>query len=164
MLYCLLMAEGYKLNVKDKSYQMNFNNIKDRYTTNDHVMSKSLPEGIIKNHDDGTMTFFSADIRHDVMYAFVTECLVEDSDLKFFLKTASRDVISEYCRSWKYKKSEGERCLYIPKEMYDLLVDSLQVDIITHRTMSDRGIHYNISDRCKYSYHGLPDCYCLTYC
>ncbi|XP_061195051.1 uncharacterized protein LOC133203248 [Saccostrea echinata] len=84
------------------------------------------------------------------MYAFVTECLVEDSDLEFFLTTASRDVISEYCRSWWYKRSEGERCLYVPEEpekMYDLLIDKLQLDIITHCTLSDRGIHDRISKR-----------------
>ncbi|XP_062592531.1 probable serine/threonine-protein kinase roco4 [Saccostrea cucullata] len=82
------------------------------------------------------------------MYAFVTECLVKDSDLEFFLTTASRDVIYEYCRHWDYKRDEGERCLYIPDwpgEMYDLFIDKLQLDIITHCTMSDRWIHYRIS-------------------
>ncbi|XP_062586414.1 probable serine/threonine-protein kinase pats1 [Saccostrea cucullata] len=84
------------------------------------------------------------------MYAFVTECLREDSDLKFFLTTASRDVISEYCRSWEYKRSEGERCLYVPnrpEKMYDLLIDKLQLDIISHCTMSERRIHNRISQR-----------------
>ncbi|XP_062604794.1 probable serine/threonine-protein kinase pats1, partial [Saccostrea cucullata] len=84
------------------------------------------------------------------MYAFVTECLMEDSDLEFFLTTASRDVISEYCRSWCYERTEGERCLYVsdrPEEMYDLFIDKLQLDIITHCTLSDERIHDSVS-RC----------------
>ncbi|XP_062596815.1 probable serine/threonine-protein kinase pats1 [Saccostrea cucullata] len=82
------------------------------------------------------------------MYAFVTECLVEDSDLEFFLTTASRDVISEYCRSRWYERSEGERCLYVPgspEKMNDLFIDKLQLDIITHCTVSDDSIHGGIS-------------------
>ncbi|XP_062580397.1 probable serine/threonine-protein kinase pats1 [Saccostrea cucullata] len=84
------------------------------------------------------------------MYAFVTECLVKDGDLEFFLTTASRDVISEYCRSWGYKRSEGERCLYVPykpEKMCHLFIGSLQLDIITHCTMSDGRIHRKISKR-----------------
>ncbi|XP_056015075.1 uncharacterized protein LOC125676208 [Ostrea edulis] len=155
MLYCLLLADGYMLNVKEDSYQSNFNKIKERYfgenTTPDHEIREPLPDGIIKTQDD-VITFVSDNIRHDVMYAFVTECLVEDSDLKFFLTTASRDVISEYCRLWDYKRSEGERCLYIPKkpdEMYELFIDRLQLDILTHCTVSDWRIHYSISERLK---------------
>ncbi|XP_062580311.1 probable serine/threonine-protein kinase pats1 [Saccostrea cucullata] len=81
------------------------------------------------------------------MYAFVTECVVEDSSLEFFLTTASRDVISEYCRSWEYMRSEGERCLYVPdnpKNMCNLFINKLQLDIISHCTVSDRGIHDSV--------------------
>ncbi|XP_056015023.1 uncharacterized protein LOC130052885 [Ostrea edulis] len=151
-LYCLLLADGYMLNVKEDSYQSNFNKIKERYfgenTTPDYETGEPLPDGIIKRQDD-VITFASDDIQHDVMYAFVTECLVEDSDLKFFLTTASRDVISEYCRSWDYERSDGERCLYIPGEMYELFIDRLQLDIITHCTVSDWEIHRSISKRLK---------------
>ncbi|XP_062568053.1 uncharacterized protein LOC134230299 [Saccostrea cucullata] len=94
------------------------------------------------------INFKSDSIRHDVMYAFVTECLVEDSDLEFFLTTASRDVVSEYCRSWEYERSEGERCLFVPsmpEKMYDLFIDKLQLDIITHCTVSDQNIHDRIN-------------------
>ncbi|XP_062578471.1 uncharacterized protein LOC134240393 [Saccostrea cucullata] len=86
------------------------------------------------------------------MYAFVTECLVQGSDLKFFMTTASRDVISEYCRSWGYERSEGERCLYIPERpdgMYDLFIEKLQLDIIIHCTMSDKNIHNQIKSYLK---------------
>ncbi|XP_056015017.1 uncharacterized protein LOC125676215 isoform X3 [Ostrea edulis] len=152
-LYCLLLADDYVLNVKENSYQSNFNKIKERYfgenTTPDYGTREPLPDGIIKTQDD-VITFVSDDIRHDVMYAFVTECLVEDSDLKFFLTAASRDVVSEYCRSWDYERSEGERCLYIPDspdEMYKLFIDRLQLDILTHCTVSDKRIHYRISKR-----------------
>ncbi|XP_056015011.1 uncharacterized protein LOC130052878 [Ostrea edulis] len=115
---------------------------------------RNLPDDIIQTQDE-IITFKSDDIRHDVMYVFVTECLVEDSDLKFFLTTASRDVISEYCRSWDYKRGEGERCLYIPRkpvEMYELFIDRLQLDILTHCTVSDREIHYSFS-----THLGVPD-------
>ncbi|XP_062584754.1 uncharacterized protein LOC134246406 [Saccostrea cucullata] len=150
LLYSMLLTEKYQLNVNEQSHRIIRDKLRDRYfpdITDDGLVD--LPEGITETRD-GVITFISEDIRHDVMYAFVTECLVEDSDLEFFLTTASRDVISEYCRSRHYKRSEGERCLYIPEEpekMYDLFIDKLQLDIITHCTVSDRRIHGRISTR-----------------
>ncbi|XP_061193211.1 uncharacterized protein LOC133201424 [Saccostrea echinata] len=150
LLYSLLLTEKYQLNLNEQSYRITRDKIRDRFftfITDDGLVD--LPDGITETHN-GVISFISDDIRHDVMYAFVTECLVEDSDLEFFLATASRDVISEYCRSWKYERSEGERCLYIPDrpdKMYDLFIDKLQLDIITHCTVSDRGIHGSISKR-----------------
>ncbi|XP_061192300.1 uncharacterized protein LOC133200529 [Saccostrea echinata] len=152
LLYCLLLTEKYQLNLNEQSHRITRDKIRDRYftdITDDGLVD--LPDGITETHN-GVTTFMSDDIRHDAMYAFVTECLVEDSDQEFFLTTASRDVISEYCRSWEYKRSEGERCLYVPdkpKKMYDLFIDKLQLDIITHCTVSDGGIHDSISKRLK---------------
>ncbi|XP_062608911.1 probable serine/threonine-protein kinase pats1, partial [Saccostrea cucullata] len=150
LLYSIQLAEKYQLNVNEESHKIIRNKIRDRYfpdITVDGLVD--LPDGITETRD-GVITFISDHTRHDVMYAFVTECLVEDSDLEFFLTTASRDVISEYCRSWRYERSEGERCLYvpdIPEKMYDLFIDKLKLDIITHCTMSDVGIHDRISGR-----------------
>ncbi|XP_062600547.1 uncharacterized protein LOC134262171 [Saccostrea cucullata] len=150
LLFCLLMTEKYQLNLNVQSHRITRDKIRQRYfpdITDDGWVD--LPEEIIETRDV-VITFISDDIRHDVMYAFVTECLVKDSDLKFFLITASRDVISEYCRSWDYKKSEGERCLYVPdrpEKMYDLFIDKLQLDIISHCTVSDEGIHNRISNK-----------------
>ncbi|XP_061192320.1 uncharacterized protein LOC133200553 [Saccostrea echinata] len=149
LLYCLLLTEKYQLNLNEQSHRITRDKIRDRYFTDisdDGLVD--LPNGITETHN-GVMTFKSDDVRHDVMYAFVTECLVEDNDLEFFLTTASRDVISEYCRSWRCKRSEGERCLYVPnrpEKMYDLFIDKLQLDIITHCTVSDWGIHDSISE------------------
>ncbi|XP_062600549.1 probable serine/threonine-protein kinase pats1 [Saccostrea cucullata] len=154
ILYGLLLIEKYQLNVNEQSHRNKRDKIRDRYFTK--VTDEGLvdlPEGITETHN-GVITFLSDDNRHDVMYAFVTECLVEESDLEFFLTTASRDVISEYCRSWCYEKSKGERCLYVPdypEKMYDLFIDKLQLDIISHCTMSDEGIHDSISKR-----YGVP--------
>ncbi|XP_062573856.1 uncharacterized protein LOC134235724, partial [Saccostrea cucullata] len=153
LLYCLLLAENYQLRVNEQSNNSTKEAIRERYfpdiTYKDLV---ELPSGIAETRD-GVITFISDDIRHDVMYAFVTECLVEDSDLEFFLTMASRDVISEYCRSWDYRRSEKERCLYVPErpeKMYDLFIDKLQLDIISHCTVSDNRIHERVSKKCKY--------------
>ncbi|XP_056015212.1 uncharacterized protein LOC130052947 [Ostrea edulis] len=163
LLYCLLMVGDYTVKVKDESHITMYNAIRERYFTElpvcEEITAADNPEEIIHVEND-VIKFKPSDIRHDVMYAFITECLVEDSDLKFFLTTASPHVISEYCRSWEYKRSEGERCLYIPyrpDEMYELFIDRLQLDILTHCTMSDMRIQYRISERCKYDYHVSPD-------
>ncbi|XP_062582143.1 uncharacterized protein LOC134243918 [Saccostrea cucullata] len=150
LLYCLLLTEKYQVNLNEQSENSTKDKIRDRYfpDINDDG-SVDFPDEITETRG-GVKTFISDDIRHDVMYAFVTECLVEDTDLEFFLNTASRDMISEYCRSWWYERSEGERCLYVPNEpekMYDLFIDKLQLDIITHCTVSDRVIHDSISKR-----------------
>ncbi|XP_061192309.1 uncharacterized protein LOC133200540 [Saccostrea echinata] len=158
LLYCLLLTEKYQLNLNEQSHRITRDKIRDRYfhdIAEDGLVDP--PDGITETQN-GVITFTSNDIRHDVMYAFVTECLVEDSDLEFFLTTASRVVISEYCRSWEYKRSEGERCLYVPKwpeKMYDLFIDKLQLDIITHCTMSDGWIHDSISERVGIPYEVL---------
>ncbi|XP_062620756.1 uncharacterized protein LOC134282373 [Saccostrea cucullata] len=150
LLYSLLLTEKYQLNLNEQSHRIIRDKIRDRYftdVTDDDLVD--FPEGFTETRD-GVITFISDDIRHDIMYAFVTECLLEDSDLEFFLTTASRDVISEYCRSWWYKRSEGERCLYVPmepEEIHDLFIDNLQLDIITHCTVSDKLIHDRISKR-----------------
>ncbi|XP_062612034.1 uncharacterized protein LOC134273839, partial [Saccostrea cucullata] len=150
LLYCLLISDKYRISFIEQSHRITKGKIRQRYfpdITADG--SVDLPDEITETRD-GVITFISDNIRHDVMYAFVTECLVEDSDLEFFLITASRDVIYEYCRLWEYERSEGERCLYLPdrpEKMYDLFIDSLQLDIITHCTMSDRGIHDRICKR-----------------
>ncbi|XP_062618065.1 uncharacterized protein LOC134279650, partial [Saccostrea cucullata] len=155
LLYCLLISEKYRISFIEQSHRITKDKIRQRYfpdITDDG--SVDLPEEITETRD-GVITFISDDIRHDVMYAFVTECLVEDSDLEFFLTTASRDVVYEYCRLWGYKRSEGERCLYIPdkpEKMYDLFIDSLQLDIITHCTVSDMRIRGRISERL-----GIPE-------
>ncbi|XP_062608155.1 probable serine/threonine-protein kinase pats1 [Saccostrea cucullata] len=148
LLYCLLLSDQYRLNLNEQSHRIIRDKIRDRcfIDLNDDDLV-DLPDGITETHK-GVITFISEDIRHDVMYAFVTECLVEDSDLEFFLTTVSRDVISEYCRTWWYTKSKGERCLYLPdspEKLYYLFIDKLQLDIITHCTVSDRGIHGRIS-------------------
>ncbi|XP_056015202.1 uncharacterized protein LOC130052939 [Ostrea edulis] len=153
LLYCLLMVDDYTVKVKDESHIKVYNAIRERYFTElpvcEEITAADNPEEIIHVEND-VIKFKPSDTRHDVMYAFITECLVEDSDLKFFLTTASPHVISEYCRSWEYKRSEGERCLYIPYrpgEMCELFIDRLQLDILTHCTVSDRKIQYRISKR-----------------
>ncbi|XP_056015438.1 uncharacterized protein LOC125676813 isoform X2 [Ostrea edulis] len=153
LLYSLLMVEDYTVKVKDESHIKMYNVIRERCFTELPVceeISAANDHGRIIHVENNVIKFKSDDIRHDVMYTFVTECLVEDSDLKFFLTTASCHVISEYCRLWDYKRSEGERCLYIPEEpdeMYDLFIDGIQLDILTHSAMSDRGIHGRITKR-----------------
>jgi hypothetical protein len=149
------MVDHYTVKVKDESHIKVYNAIRGRYFTDLpvclEIAAANNPERSV-HIENGVIKFTSDGIRHDVMYAFVTECLVEDSDLKFFLTTASRDVISEYCRSWDYKKSEGERCLYIPRaplEMCDMLIDRLQLDILSHCTISDKKFHNRIEERRK---------------
>ncbi|XP_062569835.1 uncharacterized protein LOC134231895 [Saccostrea cucullata] len=152
LLYCLLISDKYRISFIEQSHKITKDKIRQRYFPDISADGSVDPPDRITETRDGEITFISDKIRHDVMYAFVTECLVEDSDLEFFLTTASRDVISEYCRSWKYERSEGERCLYVPdkpEKMYDLFIDSLQLDIITHCTVSDRRIHDRISKRLK---------------
>ncbi|XP_056015762.1 uncharacterized protein LOC125676826 [Ostrea edulis] len=151
LLYCLLMVEHYTVKVKDESHINMYNAIRERYFTElpvcDEITTTNHLEEIIYI-ENYVFKFKSDDIRHDVMYAFVTDCLVEESDLKFFLTTASHQVVSEYCRSWNYERSEGERCLYIPYEKCELFIDKLQLDILTHCTMSDRRIIHNSISGC----------------
>ncbi|XP_062613942.1 uncharacterized protein LOC134275697 [Saccostrea cucullata] len=155
LLYCVLLVDQYTFDVNHKSHKEVLNKLRERYFTDiplyDKINVSKIPDGIIYKRDGG-VTFISENIRHDVMYAFVTECLVEDSDLEFFLTTASRDVVSEYCRSWGYESSEGERCVYVPEEpekMYDLFIDKLQLDIIILPTMNDKSIYHKIIYRLK---------------
>ncbi|XP_062600256.1 uncharacterized protein LOC134261877 [Saccostrea cucullata] len=155
ILYSLLLCDKYTSAANEMAFKSILIKVRERYfqriSPSDDVDVTSLQDDVMETQN-GEVTFISDDIRHDVMYALVTECLEKDSDLEFFLTTASRDVISEYCRSWAYKRSEGERCLYIPdrpEKMCDLFINKLQLDIITHCTVSDWEIHGRISKRWK---------------
>jgi hypothetical protein len=149
------MVDQNTINISEKSHMEVYNAIRERYFTDlpvhKEIAIKNLMEIILV--ENCMITFVSKCIRHEVMYAFVTECLIKDSDLKFYLTTASPQMISEYCRSQNYVKNEGdERCLFIPFDMYELFIDRLQLDILTHSTLSDRNIHLRTSIRCKYVY------------
>ncbi|XP_061192311.1 uncharacterized protein LOC133200544 [Saccostrea echinata] len=152
LLYCLLLVDEYTVNIEENSYSTTLDKLRDRYFKEEKLSNEKrfadLPEEIIQRKDNNVM-FKSDDIRHDVMYAFVAECLVKDIDLEFFLNTASGHVITEYCRSWDYEKSEGERCLYVPKmpKMLKSVIDRLQLDIIRYCSISDRGIRDKITKR-----------------
>ncbi|XP_062614097.1 uncharacterized protein LOC134275821 [Saccostrea cucullata] len=152
LLYCLLLVDEYTLNTREDSYKNMLNKLRDKYfkeeEMSNEISTADLPE-VIMQIKDNTITFKSDDIRHDVMYAFVTECLITDSDLEFFLNTASGHVITEYCRYWLYERSEGERCLYIPDKpnMLDPVIERLQLDIIKYCSISDRTIRDNIINR-----------------
>ncbi|XP_062597176.1 uncharacterized protein LOC134258649 [Saccostrea cucullata] len=153
LLYCVLLVDDYSFDDNDQANKVLMTKLREKYFTDIHLRDeinlRDIREKVVDKQGN-TFKFKSEDIRHDVMYAFVTECLVKDSDLEFFLTTASRDLISEYCRSWWYERSEGERCLYVPDKpdkMYDLFIDKLQLDIITHCTVSDWRIHERISKR-----------------
>ncbi|XP_061177497.1 uncharacterized protein LOC133186291 [Saccostrea echinata] len=154
-LYCLLLVDDYTLDINEQTHKTLFKEMRERYYTDlpssdeINLTDNRITEGII-DRKGSVIKFNSTEIRHDVMYAFLTECLMEECDLEFYLTTASTCVVSEYCRSSDYKRSEGERCLYLPKwpeKMYDFFIDKLQLDIITHCTMSDEGIHDSISKR-----------------
>ncbi|XP_062619585.1 uncharacterized protein LOC134281134, partial [Saccostrea cucullata] len=155
LLYSFLLLGKYTLKVNEESHVAIFNKLRERYftdlpkCTDIGIPTESLSE--ISQTQENEFTFQSDTIRHDVMYAFVTECLTEDSDLEFFLSTASHQVILEYCRSWKYERSEGERCLYVPswpEKLYDLFIDRLQIDTIIHCQASDKVFCDAIQARC----------------
>ncbi|XP_062599448.1 uncharacterized protein LOC134260942 [Saccostrea cucullata] len=138
LIYSLLFAEEYKIKLNHDTSKRILTKIRDAFFPK-HSLPRDnckMPKPIVKNKN-GELTFISADIRHKVMYAFVTECLIEDDDLEFFLTEAPKNVIFEYCRSWNYKRKDGERCLYVPTDMYDRLIEKLDLDIIKHCTLSD---------------------------
>ncbi|XP_062619587.1 uncharacterized protein LOC134281136 [Saccostrea cucullata] len=153
LLYSLLFAEKSKLSLNDGAYKKIMLKIRDNFLPTLPISDEelNLPEGIAKSQS-GEITFASADIRHKVMYAFVTECLMDDVNLEFFLKEASKQVLFEYCRSWNYERKDGERCLYVPNkpvEMYDLFIERLDLDIIKHCTLSDWTIRNSVTEKLK---------------
>ncbi|XP_061193243.1 uncharacterized protein LOC133201456 [Saccostrea echinata] len=155
LLYCILLLDDYTFKVSDISHKSLLKKIRERYCAKEAISkdfdSILLPNDCVKTQSN-TVAFLTEDIRHDVMYAFATECLVEDSDLEFFLTTGSSRVLSEYCRSWNYKRKEKERCIYIPnrpRDLYEFFIDKLQLDIIKHCTVSDQSIHSKICECLK---------------
>ncbi|XP_062596169.1 probable serine/threonine-protein kinase pats1 [Saccostrea cucullata] len=153
LLYSLLFLDEYTLDINEQGHKEMFNAVRERYfndlESGNEIKVPAELQGIV-NKQETCYMFKSEEVRQNVMYAFVTECLVEDSDLEFFLRMASKHVVSEYCRSWNYEKSDNEKCLYIPdkpKEMYDLFIDNLQVDILVHCFMSEKECHSNIRKR-----------------
>ncbi|XP_062584621.1 uncharacterized protein LOC134246315, partial [Saccostrea cucullata] len=154
LLYCLLLVDHCTIDFNRQSDKSTFNKLRERYFKDisqfEELSTTFVPEGIKKQ--GSTLKFNSEKIRHEVMYAFVTEFMVEESELIFFLKTASRGLVSEYCRSWKYEKSNQERCLYLPDtpdEFYNLFMDNLQEDILVHSFIFESEYHSRIVEYLK---------------
>ncbi|XP_062602580.1 uncharacterized protein LOC134264294 [Saccostrea cucullata] len=154
-LYCLLFMDNYALDVDNDSHKAVLKKIREKYcaeeTLSDDFDLSHFPKFCVKSRSN-TVTFLSDDTRHDVLYAFATECLLDDGDLEFFLTTASRHVLSEYCRSWNYKRKEKERCIFIPnrpRQLYECFINKLGLDIIKHCTVSDQNIHGKIFECLK---------------
>ncbi|XP_062599595.1 uncharacterized protein LOC134261157 [Saccostrea cucullata] len=150
VLYCLLLLKNYTTKDRDYRFQKLLEKLKKKYFPHSaDVTLANVSTDVIKT-EAGFTTFASEDTRHEVMYTFVTECLLEDDDLEFFLTEASSDVILEYCRSWEYEKNEKERCLYVPyrpEKIINALIDKLQMNIISHCTISDENVHDSVCER-----------------
>jgi hypothetical protein len=149
--------EEYTVKISENAYQDIVKKIRQRYfkELGCEINLKDLPHDSVRIQDE-VITFHSDDIRHDVMYAFVTECLVKKSDLVFFLMTASSHVMLEYCRSFWYKRGVNERCLFLPnwpQNMYvKHFIDKLNFDILNHCELKDEKMQSWITERCKYDY------------
>ncbi|XP_062620661.1 uncharacterized protein LOC134282256 [Saccostrea cucullata] len=155
LLYSLLFMKKYTVQNIDESFKLLSKKVRKKYftkiTSHGNINMSILPKDLTRTQA-GFTTFASDAIRHDIMYAFVTECLLGDSDLEFFLSEASCDVISEYCRSWGYERSDGERCLYVPyrpESMMNVFIDKLQMNIISHCTVSDENVFDSICEQLK---------------
>ncbi|XP_048765302.2 uncharacterized protein LOC125673075 isoform X2 [Ostrea edulis] len=86
----------------------------------------------------GTVGFVSDNVRHQVMGYFVLNCLKTDEDYKNYLNLSSVNSLLEYVRTWWHDPDNGERCLYIPKRMEELLITQLGIDVIRHVMVEER--------------------------
>ncbi|XP_056015100.1 uncharacterized protein LOC125677879 [Ostrea edulis] len=88
--------------------------------------------------NSGTVGFVSEDVRHQVMGYFVLNCLKTDKDYKNYLNLSSVNSLLEYVRTSWHAPDEGERCLYIPERMEELLITQLGIDVIRHVMVEPR--------------------------
>ncbi|XP_062600088.1 uncharacterized protein LOC134261693 [Saccostrea cucullata] len=51
------------------------------------------------------------------------------------------DIILKYFRTCGYAKKEGEKCIIVPAEYNEKVIEKMGVDIITHKTIEDCTIH-----------------------
>ncbi|XP_056015097.1 uncharacterized protein LOC125676189 isoform X3 [Ostrea edulis] len=87
---------------------------------------------------NGTVGFVSDDVRHQVMGCFVLNCLKTDEDYKNYLNLSSVNSLLEYVRTWWHDPDYGERCMYIPERMNELLITQLGIDVIRHVMVEGR--------------------------
>jgi hypothetical protein len=160
-LYSLLLVDGYEVHINDESYRELVKKMGERFlndTPTRELDPTDLPKDIVII-DENVVAFRSKSIQNDIMYAFVTECLVRENDLLFFLEIASKHVISEYCRSFWHKKDGNERCIFLPEwpqETYNQqFIDRLGIGIITHCRVIDEKMQDLICKRCKYDYRSI---------
>ncbi|XP_056015094.1 uncharacterized protein LOC125676204 isoform X4 [Ostrea edulis] len=86
----------------------------------------------------GTVEFVSDDVRHQVMGYFVLNCLKTEEDYTNYLNLSSVNSLLEYVRTWWHDPDDGERCLYIPERMKELLITQLGIDVIRHAMVEER--------------------------
>ncbi|XP_056015106.1 uncharacterized protein LOC130052916 [Ostrea edulis] len=95
----------------------------------------------------GTVGFVSDDVRHQVMGYFVLNCLKTEEDYKNYINLSSVNSLLEYVRTWWYHPDEGEKCMYIPERMNELLITQLGIDVIRHVMVEKEEDRDTVSER-----------------
>jgi hypothetical protein len=96
---------------------------------------------------DGHLT---EDARDETMY-HVAERVVFGGRLWWVYDLSSVSTAVRYLRSQGYTKKSGEKCVIGEDPDCDtLLIQRLQIDILTHVTMENTDIYDEISQICKY--------------
>jgi hypothetical protein len=110
----------------------------DGSVEDDVLLEDLIKDKFLESDQTNTVVFVSDDVRHRVMSFFVRYCLKTEDDYENYINLSSADSLLEYVRTWWYSPSEGERCMYLPQKMEQLLIMRLGINSIQHVMVKDR--------------------------
>ncbi|XP_061178688.1 uncharacterized protein LOC133187361 [Saccostrea echinata] len=102
-------------------------------------MFHSISEGDLEVPDD---------LYFEIFWSFFRQSKFEGCGrLDFFLENASKETIAQFCRTSGYQKVSLERCMQLPVDYTDKLIEKLGQKILTHPTVQDPLIHEKLSKK-----------------
>jgi hypothetical protein len=163
VLFCFLCSDSGTPDFTDTDWLDRLNEIRNWVYHKDSVTSEKAQRtldglksrGFLWDQDGVQLT---EDARDETMYRVtetvyhVTVPVVISSILWYGVyRYSSVSTAVRYLRSQGYNRKSGEKCVISDDQDCDtVLIQRLQMDILTHVTMEDTGIYDKVSRICKY--------------
>ncbi|XP_062609818.1 uncharacterized protein LOC134271596 [Saccostrea cucullata] len=146
LLMCLLLSDSYRINMKEGNWMTKYNSVAKC------LNSKEIKKPFVHTHLENYKPILKL---NESEISFSSEVFKNISFLKFsksfefnftdiFLSWAKKENITEYCRSWNYRRGQDEVCCWLLPEKNEEFLERLGEDVFTHPTMEDQSFHEDV--------------------
>ncbi|XP_062619309.1 uncharacterized protein LOC134280874 [Saccostrea cucullata] len=143
LLMSLLLSDSYKINMKEGSWMTKYNAVAQSFhskkITKPFVLTDFENYRPILKLNESEISFSTELFKYITFLKISKRFGLNFTDI--FLTCAEKENISEFCRSWNYRRGENEVCCWLLPEKNEEFLKRLGEDIFTHPTMEDHSFH-----------------------